>query len=412
MTSDAQQESSLQRDLLLAVYLPSLMVMLGQGVLLATLPLYADTLGVSLTVISVISAAAGIGTLVMDVPAGVILNRLGLRSAMLIGCLLIMVGTFSLAVDMPPVLIVLMRVIAGIGTALWGVSRHAFIATTVPLHQRGKALSTFGGVMRIGTFGGPALGGLVARLVDLQASFVLTGILALFALIAGAIWGPPAATMHIARGGQKAGERWAIVRQRARERWKDLVAAGTGMILATMIRTGRQLLIPLYASRIVGLDAGAVGLVLSISSVVDMFMFIPAGYIMDNYGRKFATVPSFFIMGIGLAMVPFTHSFVSLAAVGLLIGFGNGIGSGTMMTLGADLAPEGATGEFLGVWRFVQDCGNAVAPLMVGVVASSVSLSGSAWVLAAAGFLASFTLWALVKETRVVIPKNEPAPAE
>jgi MFS-type transporter involved in bile tolerance (Atg22 family) len=72
-----------------------------------------------------------------------------------------------------------------------------------------------------------------------------------------------------------------------------------------------------------------------------------------------------------------------------------------MMTLGADLAPPGATGEFLGIWRLIGDIGSVAGPLMVGIVASAVGLSGGAWVLALAGWLAVVTLAGLVRETRV-----------
>ena len=82
-------------------------------------------------------------------------------------------------------------------------------------------------------------------------------------------------------------------------------------------------------------------------------------------------------------------------------GLGNGLGSGLMMTLGADLAPPGAIGEFLGVWRLIGDVGAVTGPLMVGIVAGAVGLSGGAWVLSVAGWLAVLTLARLVRETRV-----------
>jgi len=46
--------------------------------------------------------------------------------------------------------------------------------------------------------------------------------------------------------------------------------------------------------------------------------------------------------------------------------------------------------------------GAVAGPLVVGVVAAAVGLSGGAWVLAVAGWLAVFTLARLVRETRVM----------
>jgi len=129
-------------------------------------------------------------------------------------------------------------------------------------------------------------------------------------------------------------------------------------------------------------------------------LFIPAGILMDRYGRKVAAVPSFAVMAVGMALVPFTNSFVTLLLVAMLIGLGNGLGSGTMMTLGADLAPPGATGEFLGLWRLIGDTGQAGGPLAVGTLTDALGFEASAIILAGAGLSSSLILALLVKETR------------
>lgn len=389
-----------QRELMLAVYLPTFLLALGQGALLATLPLYAADLGFGYTLISVISAAAAIGTLVTDVPAGALLHRIGLRRAMLVGAALVVIGTLSLAVDLSGEAIVGMRLLAGIGTAMWGLSRHAFIAGAIPVERRGSAIAMFGGINRIGIFGGPALGGIVGTAFGLQASFILTGVMATLALIAAFLFVPADGEVRVQRRGG-AGGRWRIVRETIHEHAGDLGAAGVAQLFAQMIRQGRQLLIPLVGAQQLGLNAAEVGTVMTISAVVDMSMFFPAGFLMDHFGRKMASVPSFAIMAVGIGLVPFTTSFTTLAAAGVVIGLGNGLGSGSMMTLGADLAPEGATGEFLGIWRLIGDLGMVVGPLVVGAIAGWLSLDGSAWALAAAGLAASLTLAFLVQETRV-----------
>ena len=110
------------------------------------------------------------------------------------------------------------------------------------------------------------------------------------------------------------------------------------------------------------------------------------------------------LFDIRFALRQLKHSpgfFATLLAVAMLIGFGNGLGSGLMMTLGADLAPPGATGEFLGIWRLIGDAGAVLGPLTVGLVAGAVGLGGGAWVLSLTGWLAVMTLAGLVRETRV-----------
>ena len=74
---------------------------------------------------------------------------------------------------------------------------------------------------------------------------------------------------------------------------------------------------------------------------------------------------------------------------------------GHAMSLGADLAPPEATGEFLGIWRLIGDVGMVAGPMLVGLIAGSMGLDGSAITLMFAGFIASLTLAFLVKETRI-----------
>jgi len=388
-----------RNELVLAVYLPTALLALGQGLLLATLPYFATELGVSLTMVSIIASAAAMGTLVTDVPAGAVLYRIGLRRSMLIGSALVVIGTASLAIPMSPWAVVALRVLAGIGTAMWGLSRHAFITQHADIKSRGKSIAMFGGINRIGMFAGPAIGGIIATVASTAASFLLAGFMGLLAFIAAVVFIPDdSAAVHMRRGtGRK---RWEVVRKTLHTHSGDMTAAAVAQLFAQMIRQGRQLLIPLVGAVTLGLNAAEIGVIMTASAVLDMSMFIPAGHLMDRYGRKFASVPSFAIMAIGIGMVPFAQGFEGLLIAGLVIGLGNGIGSGTMMTLGADLAPPEATGEFLGVWRLIGDAGMVAGPLLVGLIATWLGLTGSALVLMFAGLLASAILFFLVKETR------------
>jgi MFS family permease len=397
-------------ELAFAVYLPTALLAMGQGLLLATLPFHATDLGVGLTMVSIIVSAAAIGTLLTDVPAGAVLFRIGLRRSMLIGSALVVAGTLGLALPLDPWAIVSLRVMAGVGTALWGLSRHAFITQAADVARRGQSIAIFGGINRIGMFAGPAIGGLVATEASTRASFLGAGFMALLALMAAFLF-VPNDRRKTGTSPATGSARWTIVRQTLQEHAADLTAAAVAQLFAQMIRQGRQLLIPLVGATTLALNPAQVGIVMTSSAVLDMTMFIPAGFLMDRFGRKFASVPSFAIMAIGIGMVPFAGGFEGLLIAALVIGLGNGLGSGAMMTLGADLAPEGATGEFLGIWRLIGDVGMVAGPLAVGVIASWVGLKGSALTLMIAGLLASSILFFLVKETRVVHESPSTFPA-
>lgn len=384
-----------RRQLVLAVYAPTFFLAFAQGVVLPTMPLYAKAFEPSLSLVSVAVAALAMGTMLADVPAGVLLERVGRRPMMLAGTGMVALSSVGLAVAHVYPELIVYRLVGGVGTACWGISRLAFMTDAVPLELRGRSLSTFGGLQRIGTFFGPVTGGLAAGLFGLRASFVLAAALAVTATTISFLFVPE--TRPPGRVAARA--RWQALRGVLRVRARDFAGAGAAQVFAQMIRSGRQIIVPLYGATSLGLSETAIGTILTLSAVIDASLFVPAGMLMDRLGRKFASVPSFLVMALGMAVLPLAGGFAGLLAATSLIGFGNGLGAGTMMTLGADLAPREAAGEFLGLWRLVGDAGQMSGPLAVGGIADLLGFGPASLVLAGIGLLAAGTIYVAVDET-------------
>jgi len=380
-----------------------------------TLPLYADGFGVSLSLVSFAVAALGLGTLIGDVPAGMLLERYGRKPVMVVGTVVLALSTLALAIFPYFPALVALRLVAGVASAMWNISRMAYLTDVVPIADRGRALSMFGGVSRVGVFIGPAIGGVIGQTYGLEASFHIAAIAAGAAAVISLLFTSESRRHEVHDANSSRHTRWAVVGNVVRSNYRELGTAGSAQIFAQMIRAGRQIIVPLFASRVLGLDVAQIGSIVSISSAVDMSLFIPAGILMDKLGRKFASVPSFLVMAVGMALVPFATSYAGLLVATCVMGFGNGIGSGTMMTLGADLAPRKATGEFLGVWRLIGDIGSSGGPLAVGALADAATgITGSvalgftmsALTLSGVGVLAATTLLLFVRET---LHKDPPA---
>ena len=391
----------MRAQLLYAVYVPTFILAFCQGMLALLLPVYVIDLGLSFSLIGLVLAGYGIGTLIGDLPAGGIQDRIGNRRSMTIGICVMGLGMLALSQSERVVMLVLCGISIGAGAALWNVSRHAYLANNTLNASRGRAISIFGGVNRIGMFAGPITGGYLSAEAGMQTAFAFCGVIALLALIFPFLFVregqgelPPEQRTSMARS-------YRHLLSYLRSNGWLVTPAGFGMICAQTIRAGRQTIIPLYAATVLGLDVDKIGLVMGIAAAVDMSMFYPAGYVMDRFGRKFAYVPSFLLQALGMALIPLTGSFAALLAVTSLIGFGNGLGSGTMLTLGADLAPpkgEGM-GAFLGLWRLIGDTGHTSAPIIVGTIADALSLVPSIYVIAIIGLGSGSILGLFVPET-------------
>jgi len=381
------------RSLVLTVYAPTLLVGVGQSAVLAFVPLLARDLGASIGLAGVVFAMRGLGVMVFDVPAGMLLSRIGPRRSMLLSVALI--GLFSsLAAMSRDALQLAVAVFAlGAATALWMLTRMAFVADAAPIEQRGRALSLMGGSQRIGNFVGPVVGGFVAEFTHVSGALWLQSIGAAGALVLVFLFVRERDRMTVAPGHVPTG-----LVPMLKEHRQVFLTAGLAMLMLQMLRQGRQVLLPLWSDQL-GLELSEVGLVIGLASAIDMSLFYPVGVVMDRFGRKWSAVPSMILLGASLALIPLTDSFQTLMVVGLLSGIANGLGTGVGMTLGADLAPIGNQGEFIGVWRFITDIGTSTGPFMIAGVAGMATLGVACVATGGVGLAGAAVMAFLAPET-------------
>lgn len=396
--------------LFLPLYFPAFLFSFSQSLLVPVLPLYAQTLDSNLAVVGVVLAAETIGMVLADLPSGMILRRIGQKGSMILGLALNGLSTTLIFFTSAIPAMFILRMIAGVGTSLFSVSRHYYLAEMAPPLQRGRISSLFGGFFRMGRMAGPIVGGTVAAVFGYRASFLAFGVVCGIALFIVIKYLP---YLEVPKRAQSGSSLSAIrlLGSSMQSQWRIYLPAGVGFLFMQFIRSGPQVIIPLYAANILKFDVQAVGWVMSLSSAIDMLLFYPAGLIMDRWGRKRAIILSSLLIASGLALVPFSTSFATLLMAGMLAGFGNGFGSGAMLTLGADLSPNVGRSEFLGAWTLVGDIGATSGPLSVGGLAQALPLSITAWIVSLAGLAAALIFGLFVAET-LKKPQPQPAPPE
>ena len=151
------------RSLIGGVYLPALLFGIGQWMIIPTIPLFAEELGASVLFSGLIFAARGAGSMIGDVPSGLLTSRLGGRLTMTAGVLLTAGSGVAMGFSVVPAMLAGLTLLNGIAFALWHVSRLAYMTETVPVEYRGRALSLVGGVTRVGFFLGPIIGGALGK---------------------------------------------------------------------------------------------------------------------------------------------------------------------------------------------------------------------------------------------------------
>ncbi len=381
------------------IYLPALAVQSGTAMLLPILPLYLRSIELSYLGIAWILAAAGLGAMAAQLPFGQLLARRPEQ--------FVMFGSVAaMAASITPLgwirftgVLIVARLLWGAGSTGWLLSRQTLMTRATTSNVRGRAMSLFGGTTRLGFFIGPVIGGFTVEQLGFRTGFVAAGAvtaLGAIPLLVASVLRPPHRESSTTPASEPAPGRLPdALRSPNAPRLIDtlrshramLVPMGVAQVLVIAARQGRQIVIPLIGEGL-GLDAGDIGLLVGIGTLTDFLLFPIAGYVMDRFGRLAAVVPAFTLVGVGLLWLATVDTYAGVAGAAALIGVGNSFGSGTMLTLSSDIAPERATSQFLGTLGAIRDFGKIIGPIVVGVLADGFGLGVASAALGAGSLLA------------------------
>ncbi len=380
--------------LVLPVYLPVIAGTIGVALLIPVLPLYLKDSGLSLTTTSVVLAAVGFGAAIGSLPAGSSIARWGERRVLFGALGTLAISTALLGITTAVVALVALRMAAGAANVGLRLSRQTYIARRMPVDRRGRAMAMIGGSFRLALLVGPLLGGLLADTIGFTATFAAAGTGTALGLLPPLMAGPH----HLRPRTDVDDVRQFGVIEGLRTHWRLLLLAGVVPLLVMTVREGRFVVLPLISDDL-GLSPTAVGAVITVGTTADLLLFPAAGYVMDRYGRLFAMIPAFGLIAAGLVMLGLADTTGGVVLAGAVIGVGNGLSSGTMLTFGSDLAPADATGPFLAGLAAMQDGGRVAGPLLVGAIGAGAGLGAASIALAVVLVAAIVWLVAFVGET-------------
>ena len=377
------------RSIAVPAFGPALLFSIGEGAILPVVALSARDLGASVAVAALVVTVIGLGSWFFNLPASVITMKFGERWAMVgaAAASAVALAAVALAPLLPEGLWLLAAamLVVGMAASVFSLARQKYLTEAVPVLLRARALSTLGGVTRIGIFIGPFIGAAVMQFAGITGAYWV-GVVAMVAAAALSVTIPDLVAKPAPDDGVPV--RQATLRSVAVSHAGVFLSVGMGVLLLSALRTSRQVVIPLWAEHL-GMDATQASLIYGLSGAIDMLVFYPAGKLMDRKGRQWVAVPSTLIMGTAMLLIPLSAGFVGLLLGALLIGFGNGISSGLNMTLGADFSPDNGRGQFLGIWRFMADAGATAGPVLLSGVTAVASLGAGVAATGVLGFAAA-----------------------
>jgi MFS family permease len=387
----------------LPVFTPSLLFGIAEGGLLPIIPASAQAMGASLPTAGIILGLVMIGTLFADLPAARLINILGERKAMMSAVAVASVGTFIAAFATSLWVLGLGVFILGASVAVFGLARHSYLTEIVPYSHRARALSILGGVFRAGHFIGPLIGAALIVLIDLQAVYwnavLFCALAALILLFIKPDRMPD--TPATVPGGT-----WKVAKRES----KKLATLGVTSAIIGGLRTARLIGLPLWALSI-GLPPATIALYMGIAGALDLALSYTSGQIMDRFGRRWSALPTLLGLSLTFSLLTLATDETTFLAVALLMSLANGVGSGIILVIGADLAPKGERNEFLASYRLLVDSGVAAAPLVISGVTALVGLSFAMFTVSGLGIVGALMAYRYLprraKPSEQIMPTSE-----
>jgi DHA1 family multidrug resistance protein-like MFS transporter len=338
-------------------------IMAGSGIIAPILSLYAQTLGVSSTLVGMLVTIFGVGRLVANLPAGYLSQRIGRRPLLAAGPLIVAVSAAGAALTTNFSTLLAWRFLQGIGSGIYMTTSMAALADISPPASRAGNLALYQAAVQLGATMGPAIGGYLANFFGYTAPFwayMLVGLTAaaLAILAFEDTLNKVEARKPLPSSVSKRGMMTAPF---------TAVCILAGVVFFTRAATLFQL-IPLLGSESFGLSVGDVGLALTVNALMNFVALPFASPMIDRFGSR-ATVFLSTLGGAGsLALIYAAPSVVWFWVAVILLGFCSGVSYPSTSSFTIGCLPRERYGPGMGMQRTFGDVGFVVGPVILGAL--------------------------------------------
>jgi len=349
-----------ERHQLLVLSVSTAVMNLSFGIVMPALPAITQELGLGATGLGLMMGAPGLARAICNLPAGVLVDRVGRvpgivggNLAQSLGCLgTAMMGSF---VGMLP-----FRVTGGAGGSLTMAGLSAYQADITERSHvrpfRGTVVGAQGGLINIAYVTGPVVGGCLTAAYGPQAAYCLVA-----ALMAGLAAAGRTLPEQVARSGSLVSQlrqlNAAELLSKAVKDWRVLLqdpnqqALFTVNLVVCLNIMASVTVMPLQVSQTLGSSAAELGALYSAGAVLGCMVSPLAGFLSDRYGRVALIPPALLVMSVGCCCTAMAQQWEFLIAGFAVWSVGKAIVAPVLLSYAADIAPKGKVGASLALSR-------------------------------------------------------------
>lgn len=338
--------------------------LIGFGIVIPVLPLYAERFGASpLTVGLLLGVYSAMQCLFAPI-LGRLSDRVGRRPVLLVSVIGTSLGFFLMGMANSLWLLFAARIIDGITGGNISTAQ-AYIADVTPPEQRSRGMGLIGAAFGLGFIFGPAIGGLLSH-VSLAAPFIFAGCLAATNAIAIYYFLPESLSPERRHQAQKRTSFSDLLQQMKRRPLGVIVAAYCFTTIAFSLLTATY---ALFTERRFGYTAAQIGYIFAgqglLGAIIQGGLM---GWLVKRFGDKRLVMIGTAALAASLFLLPMSVTTASLLLVTTGIAIGHSLVLAPLNGLASKSASQDAQGRVLGMMQSAASLARIIGPVLGGLL--------------------------------------------
>ena len=351
--------------------------MLGNGVVIPFIPIYAQEFGASGVAVGILFGAHSASRTFLLPLIGRASDRRGRKAFLLWGLFFYALTSVAYLLANSLLALILVMALQGVATAMVQPVSMAYVGDLTPKGKEGAYAGYVNTAFLGGVAGGPVLGGVIKDLFSMQASFILLGILSLLSLLLLFFFLPEV-------------QKPQATHKKDVASWREILSSRPILGVA-LFRVGYALsstliwiFVPLLSASLLPLKTSQVGLLISLNVLISALLQAPCGRLADRMNKAILIGSGGLLSAVALAGFPLASTFWHLLVLNALVGTGFGLAYPAHMALAMEHTPGSGMGTVMSTLLTVHSFGMTIAPPIFGMVVDYYNLGS---VFYAAGLL-------------------------
>jgi multidrug resistance protein len=348
------------------IFLTILIDMIGFGIVIPVLPIYAETFHATALENGLLVAIFSFAQFLASPFWGKVSDRVGRKPVLFVSILGTAVGFVMMGLAGSLMMLFIARLIDGAAGGNIGTAQ-AYVADISTKEERSKAMGIIGAAFGIGFMFGPAIGGLMSHYFGVRSPFLLAAAMAVVNAILILVVLPESLPRE-RRGKQTGGSIFDVIRHSDSRVYRNVTITYFCLITGFSMMTTIYALFLFHRFDLDPLHTG--GMLAMVGFIGALIQGGLIGRLVKRYGEARLTTAGAVILALSLFALPLASGLATLIVFSAGIAVGNSLLMPTLSGIASRSVDENWQGRALGLMQSAGALARWVGPALAGLLLS------------------------------------------